>query len=881
MATLADGSGSTELALVAPDESAAAAASAFGDTAVNGDGLLLPTPSGVPAMMYHAAASEYNAQAAAAAVHYHAALTAAQQQAVAAAAAGNPAYAAYGANTAAAAAAAAVAAGQLHNLAIPQAGGSTDGQSGPASAAASQAGGGSSAGSGDDKVKKKRGPRQTSICHHGKRRSQCVQCYDEGTGGSTICKHRRQRYACRPCFDEGRPTNSLCVHRTIRIKCKECTPERPPPRAYRPRVKTTSKNGGSNLSHAQQQAVTAAQVAGHPQLIAAPHGFPHPLAHLAVGMDLNGQFAHAAHLQALSLAGPIPTPMTTPIVQAHTTSNLRARKGWSRLGKTLNEDEDESEFSCELCGSDEKLVVGPSKQVYCFDCHIKHPEGDVKGIGESGSGNGGTGSKGKRSGGGSSGAGNGGGSRSAQTPPDTPKRTRNSSGAGGGAQGSGANKRRRTDDAGQPVGARDGEGGEDTNEEDEMVDVEGDDAQTLASGRSKRKTVGKKSAANCCSECNATDLTKAFKDPSGEVVCERCYKYLAKRGYRAQPVQPTKTQPRRSPRGKAAEPADDLSTESEGDLTDSAPEGSEQAMVPGSAFGLPGNMPVPPYYLVWYPPAGAAAANGAGGAGTNGTPAPGSYAAWIPYYGGAMYPAQGAAAAAPATTDADATSSIPAAAAALLSLQQDPAGPSNAGSPDPDDSPSEISVSSPPPGSSKKEAAAAGAAAAAAAAANPGLVMPTMPFYLPGPGGIPMPLPAGMLPGAAGGNHPAIIALTPETMAAMSKQSGAGKAAVAAAAAAAAAAATVRPPNAPSSSPGTSSSATAVAEESKTPKIVLPEPAAKEVASGKDVPAETAAAAGALKAPPPLTAPASPVQDIKALAAVASASTNGDKAKAE
>ncbi|KAJ3309609.1 hypothetical protein HDU76_003572 [Blyttiomyces sp. JEL0837] len=39
------------------------------------------------------------------------------------------------------------------------------------------------------------GPRQSSICHHNKRRSQCVQCYDEGTGGSTICKHRRQRYA--------------------------------------------------------------------------------------------------------------------------------------------------------------------------------------------------------------------------------------------------------------------------------------------------------------------------------------------------------------------------------------------------------------------------------------------------------------------------------------------------------------------------------------------------------------------------------------------------------------------------------------------------------------------------------------------------------------
>ncbi|KAI9366149.1 hypothetical protein DFJ73DRAFT_163288 [Zopfochytrium polystomum] len=43
------------------------------------------------------------------------------------------------------------------------------------------------------------GPRLSSICHHNKRRSQCVKCYDEGTGGSTICQHRRQRYAvsCR------------------------------------------------------------------------------------------------------------------------------------------------------------------------------------------------------------------------------------------------------------------------------------------------------------------------------------------------------------------------------------------------------------------------------------------------------------------------------------------------------------------------------------------------------------------------------------------------------------------------------------------------------------------------------------------------------------
>ncbi|KAJ3030895.1 UNVERIFIED_CONTAM: hypothetical protein HDU68_007393 [Siphonaria sp. JEL0065] len=82
------------------------------------------------------------------------------------------------------------------------------------------------------------GPRQSSICHHSKRRSQCVQCYDEGTGGSTICKHRKQKYACRKCFDEGNvATNSLCEHRLIRVKCKNCTPVRHEPKTYRPRVK--------------------------------------------------------------------------------------------------------------------------------------------------------------------------------------------------------------------------------------------------------------------------------------------------------------------------------------------------------------------------------------------------------------------------------------------------------------------------------------------------------------------------------------------------------------------------------------------------------------------------------------------------------------------
>ncbi|KAJ3062224.1 hypothetical protein HDU98_001884 [Podochytrium sp. JEL0797] len=78
--------------------------------------------------------------------------------------------------------------------------------------------------------------RVSAICHHGKRRSQCIQCYDEGTGGSIICEHRRQKYACPKCFDAGRETNSLCVHRTIKFKCKICSPAVHQPKAYKKRL---------------------------------------------------------------------------------------------------------------------------------------------------------------------------------------------------------------------------------------------------------------------------------------------------------------------------------------------------------------------------------------------------------------------------------------------------------------------------------------------------------------------------------------------------------------------------------------------------------------------------------------------------------------------
>ncbi|KAJ3308789.1 hypothetical protein HDU76_003811 [Blyttiomyces sp. JEL0837] len=75
------------------------------------------------------------------------------------------------------------------------------------------------------------------ICHHNKRRCQCIQCFDEGTGGSILCEHRRQRYACFKCFDEGKPVSSICEHRCIRLKCAKCTPDPRQPKPYRTRQK--------------------------------------------------------------------------------------------------------------------------------------------------------------------------------------------------------------------------------------------------------------------------------------------------------------------------------------------------------------------------------------------------------------------------------------------------------------------------------------------------------------------------------------------------------------------------------------------------------------------------------------------------------------------
>ncbi|KAJ3219207.1 hypothetical protein HDU67_002203 [Dinochytrium kinnereticum] len=841
--------GSNELSLVGPDEAAAAAA-AYGDhTGVpSDDSLLLPSvqpPPSVPAMMYHAASEAYSQ------AHHH--------YAAAAALAAHHAHLhqpppppppnayAYGAAPAAAAAAAAAAAGHLHSMAMPPptVGGSGDSMS-------------PSPPDGQEKVKKKRGPRQTSICHHGKRRSQCVQCYDEGTGGSTICKHRRQRYACRPCFDEGQPTNSLCIHRTIRIKCKECTPERPAPRAYRPRAKNS--NGDSR----------SGSMSPVPQIPPPPAGYH---VHMNGMIDPNLHHQHHHHLQALSvanLATPAPTPMTTPVVQPHTTGQLRIRKGWSRIGKAGMEEEELTGLACELCGSIERLVIGPSRQIYCFDCHIKSdPNVDMSKQGGNGNNNGGGSGRSRRSGGGS-----GSRSSSAHTPPDTPKRTRGSTSGNGGANGSVSGKRRRLDD-GQP---RPVDNEDDDTEDFDMdglaggggaSDQEPSPPTSSASGRTQRRTTTRKAGGSqtetSCSECNSTDLGQAFKDPSGEVVCGRCYKWLSKKGYRAQPVtrKSGSTNARRSTRNRGnatieSHSDEQTNTESADDdvdeHTDSAAENVGQVTVPFAGappFNLPAGMPVPPYYLVWYPsgsnPGAAGAVAGAAGAAAGAAGASATPYAWFPYYGGALYPGQGGAAGITASnppgTDADSSSSIPAAAAALLSLQQDPTAPSNSGSPTEE-------------GSS--------------------MIMPSVPFYMPGANGIPVPIPASMLAGAAGGaagaGGPALIALTPEAAAAMTSQ-----AAVAAAAAAVVAA----------TSSNRSGSAPPNGEEVMSSSLgddVIAAAAAAVAAAttAGTQPTLPATASGATLKPPnagldvPLTAPASPVQDVKALASVA-AGAKGEK----
>ncbi|KAI9317800.1 hypothetical protein DFJ73DRAFT_786603 [Zopfochytrium polystomum] len=41
--------------------------------------------------------------------------------------------------------------------------------------------------------------RRDTPCDHGRRRSQCVDCYELGRGGGSVCVHRRRRATCRDC----------------------------------------------------------------------------------------------------------------------------------------------------------------------------------------------------------------------------------------------------------------------------------------------------------------------------------------------------------------------------------------------------------------------------------------------------------------------------------------------------------------------------------------------------------------------------------------------------------------------------------------------------------------------------------------------------------
>ncbi|KAJ1553303.1 hypothetical protein HK405_008322, partial [Cladochytrium tenue] len=38
-----------------------------------------------------------------------------------------------------------------------------------------------------------------AACEHGRRKTQCVACYDAGTGGGSVCAHRRRKDACKDC----------------------------------------------------------------------------------------------------------------------------------------------------------------------------------------------------------------------------------------------------------------------------------------------------------------------------------------------------------------------------------------------------------------------------------------------------------------------------------------------------------------------------------------------------------------------------------------------------------------------------------------------------------------------------------------------------------
>ena len=52
----------------------------------------------------------------------------------------------------------------------------------------------------------------SSMCEHGRRRSECKEC-----GGTSMCEHGRRRRQCKECGG-----SSICEHDRRRSRCKEC-----------------------------------------------------------------------------------------------------------------------------------------------------------------------------------------------------------------------------------------------------------------------------------------------------------------------------------------------------------------------------------------------------------------------------------------------------------------------------------------------------------------------------------------------------------------------------------------------------------------------------------------------------------------------------------
>ncbi|KAJ1560760.1 hypothetical protein HK405_006051 [Cladochytrium tenue] len=65
----------------------------------------------------------------------------------------------------------------------------------------------------------RRDQRKTA-CVHGRRKTQCVACFDSGTGGGSICQHRRRRDACSVCRVE-RAISQLRTVAAARVAASE------------------------------------------------------------------------------------------------------------------------------------------------------------------------------------------------------------------------------------------------------------------------------------------------------------------------------------------------------------------------------------------------------------------------------------------------------------------------------------------------------------------------------------------------------------------------------------------------------------------------------------------------------------------------------------